>query len=361
MKVAALFCLAMLPVFGNDEAPAPPTSTPLEQALPVLRSGYVDFARLQILPADRLDTVVARCQGEVTLVQPGALPVAPVPILAALLPEQVIYCRASSFQPASSWSDLGGEVAKWIGQGADGFILDLRSNGAPDDFDGAARLAGLFTAPGTPLFDLRDARQSLRPYASLAPAGSVLGLPISAPLVILTNGRTVGAGEALAATLRQHGALVIGQATSGRGGVFAEAPLTDGVRVRYLAGEVVLSDGTVLWGHPVAPDISVVTDVKKEQAALALIGQEHLADVIGEAAQRHRMSEASLVRGEDPEIDSSILPAGAKAPLSSSALDTQDVVLVDAIDSLKAIRFSQRTDAAPAAGTGPAASPVVTR
>jgi C-terminal processing protease CtpA/Prc len=277
----------------------------------------------------------------------------PAPILAALLPDQVVYCRAASFSSASSWTDLAGQLGKWRGQGVQGIVLDLRSNGSPDDFDGAAHLAGLFLPAGTPLFDLRDARGQARSYTSLAPdspSGAGATAPSAVPLVVLTDAHTSGAAEALAAALRTHAALVLGEATAGRGGLFADHPLASGQVLYYLAGEVVMPDGAVLWDHPVVPDIDVTADAKKERAALVLIGQQHIADVIGEAAQRHRMSEASLVRGEDPEIDASMAAQAAGHDAVSSPLASQDIVLVDALDSLKAIRFSQQADAAPTGG-----------
>jgi hypothetical protein len=338
-------CAFSLPLFGAG------TGDPLGAALPVLQSAYVDFPRLQIHPGDTLENVISQGDGKILEVQAGLRPADTTPILAALLPEQVVYCRVATFHPQGSWSDLAAQIGRWIGQGAGGVIIDLRSNGTPDDFDGAAHLAGLFLPAGQPLFGLRDARQNLQPYVSIASsATAVPGLPVAVPVAILVDGRTAGAAEAFSAVLSRHGALVFGEATAGRGGLFKEFFLDDSHGLRYLAGEVVLPDGSTLWGHPVVPDIGVAADSKKEQAALNLIGQEHIADVIGEAAQRHRMSEASLVRGEDPEIDASLAAQSAGPGGLSSPLATQDIVLVDALDSLKAIRFSQQADATTPAG-----------
>jgi C-terminal processing protease CtpA/Prc len=345
-----LSCLLSLPLLG---AAAGPVADPLGEAVPVLQSGFVDFSRLHVRPGESLDDIVLSSGREIALQSPVAAKTAPAPILAALLPEQIVYCRAASFRPASSWTDLAGQLGKWLGQGVQGVVLDLRSNGAPDDFDGASHLAGLFLPAGTPLFDLRDAHGRLQPYSSLAPdspARSDVTLPSTVPLVVLTDKRTAGAAEGLAASLRAHAALVLGEATAGEGGLFADHPLASGQVLHYLTAEVVMPDGATLWDHPVVPDIDVTADAKKEQVALALIGQQHIADVIGEAAQRHRMSEASLVRGEDPEIDASLAAQAAGPGGLSTPLATQDIVLVDALDSLKAIRFSQQADAAPAAG-----------
>lgn len=345
-----LTCLLSVPLFGVGAEPAP---DPLGEALPLLQSGFVDFSRLQIQPGEQLKDIVLSSGNEISLESPAAVQATPPPIMAALLPEQIVYCRAASFRPASSWADLTGQLEKWLELGAQGIVLDLRSNGAPDDFDGAGHLAGLFLSAGTPLFDLRDVGGKIQSYSSIPPGlDSLTGvtLPCPVPLVVLTDKHTSGAAEGLAASLRMHAALVLGEATAGEGGLFADHPLASGQILHYLVGEVVMPDGTTLWDHPVIPDIDVTADAKKEQVALALIGQQHIADVIGEAAQRHRMSEASLVRGEDPEIDASLAAQAAGAGGLPSPLATQDIVLVDALDSLKAIHFSQQADAAPAAG-----------
>jgi C-terminal processing protease CtpA/Prc len=297
-----------------------------------------------------LTALIAQSGGEVSQIPTGSRPADTTSILAALLPEQVVYCRVATFRPQASWDGLASELGRWIGQGASGVILDLRSNGMPDDFEGAARLAGLFMPAGTPLFSLRDARKDARAFVSMPPEGAAPGIPITVPLAILIDHRTEGAAEAFSAALRLHGAVVFGEATAGRGGVFSELALNDNNALRYLSGEVILPDGSSLWNHPVAPDIDVVADEKTERITLGLIEQHNIADVIGEAAQRHRMSEASLVNGEDPEIDASLAAQAAHSGAQPSALATQDIVLVNALDSLKAIRFSQRADAAPAAG-----------
>jgi hypothetical protein len=339
-------CALTLPLFGAGTGAA---ADPLGEAMPVLQSGYYDFSRMDIRPGETLDDMVRSSGYGLSIQSPAAAKAAPEPILAALLPDQIVYCRAASFSPASSWGGLADQLGKWLAQGVQGIVLDLRSNGAPDDFDGAAHLAGLFLPAGAPLFDLHDVRGQSQTYTSIAPNPSQ-AIGAAAPLVVLTDKRTAGAAEALAAALRSHAALVLGEATAGRGGLFAEHPLASGQVLRYLTGEVFLPNGATLWEHPVVPDIDVTADAKKEQAALNLIGQQHIADVIGEAAQRHRMSEASLVRGEDPEIDASLAAQSAGHGALASPLATQDIVLVDALDSLKAIRFYQQADAATPGG-----------
>ena len=67
-----------------------------------------------------------------------------------------------------------------------------------------------------------------------------------------------------------------------------------------------------------------------------------ISDVIQESVERHRMSEATLVQGQDPEWDDYLASLEQKPVLLSLPV-IHDVVLISALDSLKAIRLSERT------------------
>jgi hypothetical protein len=341
-----LFCLGAGPLLTAESVPPPKApSDSLSEALPVLRDGFVDFGALKVQPGDRLSDLIARSRGEIS-VSPAPVAAAPVPsILTANLPGGIIYCRCSSFQPATDWAAFAAQLDQWVGQGAQGIVIDLRDNGTPDDFEGAAQLASFFTPAGTPLFTIRDAQQKVRSFASAAPpSGFDPGLSAE-PMAVLIDAGTSGAAEALATCLKTDGALVVGGQTMGPGALMADHRLSSGDVLHYLAGQVVMADGTALWNHPLNPDIGIPVDPKKEKAALALIDQNQVLDVIRESDPRHRMSEAALVRGEDPEIDAYIISSDKKA---AAAPTVQDVVLVNALDSLKAIRLSERPEVIPA-------------
>jgi hypothetical protein len=101
-----------------------------------------------------------------------------------------------------------------------------------------------------------------------------------------------------------------------------------------------------------------MVDDHTEKAALTLIKDNQILDVIQESAERHRMSEASLVQGQDPEWDDYLASLEGRPVLLSLPV-IHDVVLISALDSLKAIRLSQRpsppaqatADASPSAST----------
>jgi hypothetical protein len=81
-----------------------------------------------------------------------------------------------------------------------------------------------------------------------------------------------------------------------------------------------------------------------------LIREDHVLDVIQEQAERKRMSEATLVNGQDPEWDA-YLSTLENTPVLLSLPRIHDPVLVTALDSVRAIRLSVSPVAAPAGGT----------
>jgi hypothetical protein len=299
------------------------------EALPILQSRYVDFQALHYQPGDRLNDLIARSNGKISLHPPGA-DTAPTPILSTSLPGSILYWRLASFTPKTSWPDFETALNESTAQGVTGLILDLRTNLAPDDYSGAARLLAIL--------EPHDA--TLAKFLS-DPAPSEQ--PLHSPIMLLVNDKTLGAAEALAASLQADGALVIGRATAGKAAVFEEQTLSSGQVLRYMAGPVELPPGVPLWGHPVSPDIGLIVHDETEKAALALIDQNAITEVIGEADERHRMSEASLVRGEDPEEDAYLATLEKNSPAGRLKLPAiHDTVLITALDSLKAIEVSLR-------------------
>ena len=341
---ALLACSAL----RADDTPLPRDL--LGESLPHLQANYLDYSSLQIKPQDRLADIVAGSQGKIALL-PGAPAENDPPILITLLPDGIIYCRIAAYRPVTGWSDFSVQLDKWIADGAQGIVLDLRNNATPNDYEGAAQVASFFTPLGTTLFRVEDARHQSQSYVSESPIPGSAPVLITEPTAVLVDHETNGSAEALAASLKSGGAVIVGESTGGRGAVFASDRLSSGQYLQYLTGRVFLADGTALWNHPVAPDIGLPLDPRKEEAVLGLIAQNRVLDVIREASESHRLSEAALVRGEDPEIDTYLVPVNKAA----SAPVPQDVALMDALDSLKAIRLSQRPPADSAAPANPSA------
>jgi hypothetical protein len=315
------------------------SSDPLAEALTILQAKYVDFNALNYQEGDRLSDLIARSGGKISLTMAGsALP--PGPIITATL-GNVLYWRLASFNPEKGWPDLEAQLEQ-AAPDAEGIVLDLRSNVAPDDYAGAARVLALF-APED---------ETLNQAAGIggnAPGVKIPDRTFRAPIVVLTNQETTGAVEALAACLRADGALVVGRATAGKMELFAEQTLSTGEVLRYAVGPVCAADAetaarlrehALAWGEPVVPDISPGVTNQAEKRALILIGHGQVAEVVQEAAERRRMTEAALVHGQDPEYDDYLASLENKEDIASLP-PIHDVVLTTALDSLKAIHLTQ--------------------
>jgi hypothetical protein len=333
---------ALLRAEPSTVAPPSATADPLAEVLPILQAKYADFPALNYKPGDKLEDLITRSGGGISL-EPAPLALSPTPILNATLPDNVIYWRLASFAlpQGKTWADLATQLRQ-ASSTATGIILDLRSNSTPDDYQGAKQTLGFFM-----------------------PVEKTAAPLTEAPVVVLTDSRTAGAAEALAGYLQADGALVMGQATAGKVGVFGEQKLSSGEILRYVVPTTPVDDPALAfkfraevptWGHPVLPDISIATDERAEKSALTLIRDNHVMDVIQESAARHRMSEASLVQGQDPEWDD-YLSSLEQKPVLLSLPVIHDVVLISALDSLKAIRFSQATAPAQSTTTANASSP----
>jgi hypothetical protein len=315
-----------------------PSVDPLTEALPILTRDYPDFQALNYKPGDKLEDLVARSHGGISLVPQDTR--IPAPIITSTLPSGAVYWRLASFTPAKGWSDLATELKNDTQQTPGiGAILDLRSNETPQDMRGAEQLMAFF-APGDTTLQ-RYNLKNLDDTHSLVQANVAPADPFRGPLVVLINQKTSGAAEVLAACLKADGALVVGASTAGKGAAFSELKLSCGETLGYVTDHVYLADGTDLWGHAVVPDISPTVNEQSERGALILIGHHNVLDVIGESPDRHLMSEAALIQGVDPEWDA-YLASLEKKPVLLSLPIIHDEALISALDSLKAIQVSQR-------------------
>jgi hypothetical protein len=328
--VLSLLVAGVRTVLG-DSTSAVEKASDKPELIALLRTNYVDFAKIH-RSSDDLQDLIAASKGGLsvtTATQPMT------GMFSTVLPGNVVYWRAESFTPGTSWQDLAAQTNR-PGNSL-GLVLDLRSNTTPDDFSGAMEVANF----------MLDGQSGLVVHGAKVAAGTpamTATLQGHPAIIVLTNRETRGAAEALAACLQSRGALVMGEATEGKAAVFNEVPLSTGGVLRYATAHVYLADGTDLWNRPVVPDVTTNMSDKDEANALALIDRKQVTDVIGEAASRHRMSEATLVRGQDPEQDAFLASHEAGAAAASALPKTHDVALVEAMDSLKAIRVLQGQD-----------------
>ncbi len=135
--------------------------------------------------------------------------------------------------------------------GAEGIVLDLRAvrGGAPEAavilaqwFLGPAEIATVVTREESfPLPHRPDAIAAYRRH-----------------LVIITDDRTSGMGEVLAAVLREYGrATVVGGGTAGASQIGSFLPLPSGGMLHLVVGQYQTPEGRMVGREPVAPDVEV--------------------------------------------------------------------------------------------------------
>ena len=246
-----------------------------------------------------------------------------------------------SGQLAAQFSEAYSQMASTNQGKIKGAILDLRfATGA--DYAAAAAVADKFVTTGQPLLDWGAGSASAKAKTNA----------ITTPLIVLINGRTADAAEALAAVLREAAASVlIGQPTAGQAGVSKEFPLADGSKLRVATAPVKIA-GRMSLSEPVRPDLVVASAAEDERvwlddpfkvpAKTAATGAASLAigteTEPGASRVRHRINEAELVYEQRhgsgnsdplPARPSSLKPEAAPPLVADPALSR-------ALDLLKA-------------------------
>jgi hypothetical protein len=353
MKKTAFSFLAAGAVFFLMGANSRADKGEVREIFDLIRSGYVDPSVLKdkkIDPQD-LNGLLDRLGTGAALMSEASRPnTRPQGIAAEMLPYGVGYWRLATFHPAKGWAALEKQLVEWEKAHLTGLVIDVRDFQAAGDYAGAAQAASYFTPAGSVLFSVQGLQVPQRVYQNSRTARR-----FSFPVVVVINRRTVGAAEAFAAVMRNTGkAILLGRSTAGQAGLYTETQLSSGRYLRMATAQAILADGSKLYGRPVQPDIALFIDDQKEKEVLYEIRASSAQHVVKELPIRKKMSEASLVREENPEYDAALeaqllekqVGAGQFPPVFM-----QDVALVRALDVLRAIQISQMAalPAAPAA------------
>jgi hypothetical protein len=122
-------------------------------------------------------------------------------------------------------------------------------------------------------------------------------------IMVLTDGDTAGAAEAIAAALRFHRkALLIGQPTAGRAAEYSDLPLPNGKVLRLAVAEMISPDGRSLFTEAVKPDLPIEVSLADKRQIFQLSSEKGMAPFVYEAGRPH-MNEAALLAGTNPEVE----------------------------------------------------------
>lgn len=170
----------------------------------------------------------------------------------------------------------------------EGLVLDLRfADGA--DYGEAGRVADPFVKVSCKLLSWGD-----EAFETTAKTNA-----FDRPVMVLVNGETRGAAEALAAALRHADvALLIGSVTAGQASLFREFPLTTGQRLRIASAPVRVGEGREISSAGIMPDIEVAVRVDDERLFL-----DDPYRTIPRSGEESRQASASVFgRGPDPSL-----------------------------------------------------------
>ncbi len=170
-----------------------------------------------------------------------------------LLEGGVGYVRLTSFT-ARATEMVGDALDSLLGQGATGFVLDLRGN--PGGFIDAARgVASHFIPPGELLFTV-ESGEDVQEWRS---ENGVLQ-SADFPLVVLVDAGSASASEIVAAALQEHGrATIVGEATFGKNTVQIWNDLPNGGGLRLTTDRWFTPEHNSVAPDGVQPDVEVAT------------------------------------------------------------------------------------------------------
>jgi C-terminal processing protease CtpA/Prc len=207
------------------------------------------------------------------------------------------YVRLGSLNNANLQA-LDKALSGFAGKKVNDLIVDLRASPATSDLSLAAEFAKRFCPKGKPIFTLRKpaGRQDRVFSSDREPAFRGL-------IMVLADGDTTGAAEAIAAAVRFYNkALVIGQPTAGRAAEYSDLALPDGKIVRLAVAEMISPDGGSLFPEGLKPDLPVEMSLAEKHQIFQSSSEKGMAPFIYDTGRPH-MSEAALLAGTNPELE----------------------------------------------------------
>jgi peptidase S41-like protein len=245
------------------------------------------------------------------------------------------YLRLGSLNTANLQA-LDKSLAAFGGKKVNALIVDLRASQATDDLALAAEFAKRFCPKGKAILTLRKptGRQDRVFNSDRDPA-------FRGMVMVLADGDTAGAAEAIAAALRSYDkALVIGQPTAGRAAEYSDLPLPNGKVLRLAVAEMISPEGRSLFPDGVKPDLPVEMSVADKRQIFQLSGEKGMSLFVYETGRPH-MNEAALLAGTNPEVEAAEA-AQQRRGRAPEKLPPHDPVLQRALDVITSLEVYQK-------------------
>ena len=245
------------------------------------------------------------------------------------------YVRVGSLN-AANLQALDKSVANFAAKNVNALIVDLRASPATTDFSLAAEFAKRFCPKGKTLFTLRKPAGHQDRVFSSDRDPAFRGL-----VMVLTDGDTAGAAEAIAAALRFYNkALLIGQATGGRAAEYSDLLLPSGKILRVAVAEMISPEGRPLFPEGIKPDLPVDMSNADKRQIFQLSGEKGMGPFVYEGARPH-MNEAALLAGTNPEVEA-VEAAQQRRGRAPEKPPAHDPVLQRALDVVTSLEVYQK-------------------
>lgn len=182
-----------------------------------------------------------------------------------MLEDQIGYVQLINFYSGSADCFID-EVDRLVGQGAEGLIIDLRSN--PGGYISELKSILNYLLPEGPVFSYTPRHGEGYVYESDAEC-------IDLPMVVLVNEDSYSAAEILAAQIRESiSAPIIGEVTSGKGYAQNTYQLINGGGIGISTAAYCTGSGHSLIGEGITPDVELSDPDAQLAAAIELIKGE---------------------------------------------------------------------------------------
>jgi hypothetical protein len=273
----------------------------LQQAIPIIKQNYVDPAALNETELSRAVLAGLLSQlGRGVMLLPARgpePPPSPAPFYRETIAGHIGYLRLGNLS-RDQLQEMDSTLRGLVGKKIDALILDLRGSAETFDYGMAAAFANFFVPKGKPLFTLRGpGGKEVRAFvADQDPIYQGL-------LILLVDGETAGAAEAMAAALRSGGkAILVGQTTAGRAVSYVDRPLPSGHILRIAVAQVTLPNQQPPFPNGLTPDLPVTQSAAEKNQIFQRSLTKGMAFFVFETDRPH-LNEAALLAGTNPEID----------------------------------------------------------
>jgi hypothetical protein len=313
-------------------------SADLKEAIQLLKKNYIKPDALNETELSRaaFEGILARLgRGVVLLSNANAEPAEPTaPFYGEVLEGHIGYLRLGGLNRANL-DALDANLQTFPAKKVDAVVIDFRASAATNDFPLASDFAKRFCPKDKLLFTLRKttAKQERTFTADRDPAYQGL-------IIILADGDTAGAAEAVAGVIRIYDkALIIGQQTAGRAVEYSDLKLPSGKVLRVAVGEVVLPEGHPLFPGGLKPDVPVEMAAVDKREIFQTSREKGMTPFVVENSRPH-LNEAALISGRNPELEA--MEAAQRKNKNPEKSGVHDAVLQRALDAVTSITIFQK-------------------